>query len=337
MEAIIRVDSSGTIGTGHMIRCLSLAKVLARNNYKITFICNDNNFIETVKEHYNIYILPQTTYLDWKTDSKQCIEIMKKSTTDIDVLIVDHYSLNYKWETVMKEYTRILLTIDDLERRHTCDILLDQNIYSYIPYTTSIYNKLLVGTKYVILNDKYSTIERKLHNGIINRIHICFGGSDMNNQTGKVIDCLLDSNITNIMYDVVIGRSNPNLEVIKEQVKDNNNFNVYYDIDNMQELLLQADICIGATGTSAYERCYIGLSTIVITIADNQLGIAKALEERGVAKHIGHIEWRSEDLISAIKYNINNPNVVIEASERCKRVVDGMGTQQIIDELKKLN
>ena len=146
MNIFFRVDSSNIIGTGHLIRCLKLANYF--ENHNIFFICK--NFIGNINKkvlefNYNlneIYLdiasisFDHSTWLgeDFNTDATKTIKILKQYC--VDILIVDNYAIDYKWETIVKPYVKKMILIDDfIERKHNCDFIIngieeDKNKYN---------------------------------------------------------------------------------------------------------------------------------------------------------------------------------------------------------------
>lgn len=349
VQIFFRVDSSSRIGTGHVMRSLTLAKFLQNrrcsfNNYFISFISSDlsGNINDKIRKDFPLHVIRKGRYADdprvqydWETDCRQTTDIIKG--LNIDLLIVDHYSLDYRWETCIKNYTRKLMAIDDIFRQHNSDILLDQNINAtcsrYLDLTP-ICSKLLIGTKYVLLDSQFNTRFRKNHTGEIRRVHICFGGSDVNNLTERVVRFILDNsnsieNYDRIIFDVIVGGSNKNFQSIKKLLENRNNFNLLRDVNNMAELLFKSDLAIGAGGTSAYERCYVGIPSLIVTIADNQIDISALLQREETSIYLGHMGWSNEYFINSFNLFIKDKTKVILFSKNSKKIIDGYGPSRV--------
>ena len=137
MQVIIRVDASNEIGFGHVVRCLTLATELRCRDINCIFICRDlpGNLIERIKqEGFEYFLLPSFEKNNspydggWRTDAEQVLSYIKDIQPDW--LVVDHYALDYQWEEYLSDTYRNLMVIDDLaDRRHNCDLLLDQNFF----------------------------------------------------------------------------------------------------------------------------------------------------------------------------------------------------------------
>ena len=146
MQIFVRADSGTDIGTGHIMRCLALAKQLRKMSFCVEFISKklDGNVIELVKKNgFKIHYLDKkiTTKKSLNIDSEQTINKIIKNSKIPPFLIVDHYNLDIKWEKKLRVYVKKIIVIDDLaNRKHDCDLLIDQNFYNNLK---NRYNKLI--------------------------------------------------------------------------------------------------------------------------------------------------------------------------------------------------
>jgi UDP-2,4-diacetamido-2,4,6-trideoxy-beta-L-altropyranose hydrolase len=309
MRVIFRVDASLKIGTGHVMRCLTLAQVLKKNSVNVEFICrkHEGNLINKIRlSGFKVYELKlfkegvvdnKLSHSSWlgvtqKQDASDCINILKSKK--VNWLIVDHYALDEDWQHKVRLHYEKLMVIDDLaDRKHVCDILLDQNFgrqqqdYEMLVPAPC---ELLLGSQYALLRPEFS----KWREYSLNRrnkpnfkgLFINMGGVDIGNITGKVLNelaaCTLPSDVR---ITVIMGSTAPNLEKVlavadalpyKTQVK--------IDVDNMAEIMANTDMAIGAAGSTTWERCCLGLPTIQIATADNQNIIINPLTKVGAIK-----------------------------------------------------
>lgn len=319
MDTFIRVDASVEIGTGHVMRCLTLAHRLKKEGHRIAFICRDaeGDCIALIKEQgFVVYILPlcDGTLWNfvaeyWEKDAYETIEILKQY--NVKKLIIDHYSIDIKWEQLVRPFVKNIMVLDDLaNRKHDCDILLDQNFYldletryeGLVPSST----EMLLGPSHALLRDEF--IDAKKHvkpfNGKIERLFIFFGGSDPTNETEKVllaIKPLIDK--YKLVVDVVVGNSNPNKLKIKQLCDEIENTYYHCQVNNIAELMAQADLAIGGGGATTWERIFLHLPTIVIAVADNQVEIAKATHIKGACLFLG---LSKKILINDIQNSVDN-------------------------------
>ncbi|RUL54193.1 UDP-2,4-diacetamido-2,4,6-trideoxy-beta-L-altropyranose hydrolase [Lysinibacillus antri] len=306
MQIFIRVDASVEIGTGHVMRCLTYALEQKKKKNEVSFICRkaQGDCIEFIEQNgFKVYELPSVettlwnyTKNNWYIDAEQTIQVFNKFK--VQQVVVDHYSLEEKWERKIRPITKEIMVIDDLaNRKHDCDILLDQNFYldmdtrydGLVPENT----KLLLGPKHALLREEFKIAYQKIKpfNGKVERLFIFFGGSDPTNETEKVLRAI-QSLIVNyqLEVDVVVGNSNPNKKKIKELCESIHGAMYHCQVNNMAELMARADLAIGAGGATTWERVYLLLPSIVISIADNQIEIAEAINHNGVITYLGHFD-----------------------------------------------
>ncbi len=224
-------------------------------------------------------------------------------------LVVDSYALDSKWEKYLRPYVNKIMVVDDLANRpHDCDLLLDQNYYKnlenrYDGLVPSHCRKLL-GPKYVLLRPEFHEAKKNLRkrDGKVRRILVFFGGSDPTNETVKALEAIKSLNRPEIAVDVVVGAANPHKEQVKKICNQMPNTTYYCQVENMAELMANADLAIGAGGATTWERLYLELPTIAIAVAKNQVETLEALGEAGIVSYFGESsEVSQENLVSRIR------------------------------------
>lgn len=354
---LFRVDSSFEMGTGHVMRCLTLANELKKNGAEVSFICRElpgnlGSYIN--KKGFHVWLLPvpknemksdppfpYSSWLkvDWRTDAYETIQILRE-VRSIDCLIIDHYSIDKKWEDMVKAYVEKIFVIDDLANRpHHCQILLDQNITAQkIKYSPLVPKNcdMLLGTSYALLRPEFRKAKQKLveKDGKINKILVFFGGSDPTGETIKTLHVLHKEMFSNLHIDVVVGESNQNKEMIKKKCEKLPNVSFYCQVENMAELMSEADLSIGAGGSSTWERCYLGLPTIVIATAENQVEITEFVREKGAIFYLGVSENVTDSMITkAMEEIMVNPLIVKKMSEKARILMGEDRFNEIIERI----
>jgi UDP-2,4-diacetamido-2,4,6-trideoxy-beta-L-altropyranose hydrolase len=335
------------MGTGHVMRCLTLAQVLKENGANIEFICRKHkgNLIDKIRSNgFVVHELElfgeadvdtKLAHSHWlgatqQQDADDCIDIFKAKR--VDWLIVDHYSLDEQWQKRLRLYCEKLMVIDDLaDRKHQSDILLDQTFgRQQEDYSgrTPEGCELLLGSEYALLRPEFSkwraySLERR-SKPEFKQLLVNMGGVDVNNVTENVLDELKLCNLPNDMnITVVMGGSAPHLESVKSKaITLPWKTEVKVDVGNMAEIMANTDIAIGAAGSTTWERCCLGLPTIQIVVADNQIDIAKNLDSINVIQ----LHDSKRKLFRGIYNMLFSINKMSLASSS---IVDGSGASRV--------
>ena len=353
LKILFRVDASVKIGTGHVMRCLTLADELTKENLKIQFICraHDGHLGDLIRKRgYSVVLLPKTEVeyicttddpiyahwlgVHWRQDAKETSTVLYE--TCIDWLIVDHYGIDSRWHNELRKVTKKIIVIDDLaDRQLDCDLLLNPTFGEKKRYQALVPEncQLLLVAKYALLRPEFALLrnralnKRAAFNGI-NNILITMGGMDFDNATSRVLDIIFT-----IKWDkkpvinVVLNKLAPHLETVSEQVKYCPlQVNVLTNVDNMAELMLDADFCVGTAGSTSWERCTLGLPAIVVCLAENQKDIFQNLENAGV--HSTFSDFNIDNIHALVKeFNdiLNNRSFIRNMSAAAFNVCDGKG------------
>lgn len=345
MKIAIRVDSATMIGSGHLMRCLTLAERLKKAGAEIHFICRNlpGDMIELiVQRSFIVHLLPFESYPlansvdDFIAALKRDIGIDLKYTQNIlmqygsfDWVIVDHYALDREWEHGVREYTKKIWVIDDLANRlHDCDVLLDQNYqHGQVERYEGLvpkFCKTLLGPKYLLLREEFYKIQnyKRLRDGTVKKIHIFFGGSDPTNETQKALEAVELLNRPDIQIDVIVGQANPKKKEIQAYCSNLPNVKYYCQVDNMAELMAEADLAIGAGGSTTWERCFVGLPALIIIVADNQRIENEEFEATGAFINLGwHEDIDVRHLADSIKEIIGQPDILKDMSSKAEMLV----------------
>jgi UDP-2,4-diacetamido-2,4,6-trideoxy-beta-L-altropyranose hydrolase len=356
MRVAIRVDASHVIGTGHFMRCLTLADALKLRGSQICFL--SRNLPEYLRsmltieghefrplnggsiEDANTDGLFHSSWLgvSQKADARATIEAL--SDRSWDWLIADHYSLDAKWESALRHTAKNILVIDDIaDREHDCDILLDQNFYSdlYVRYRGKVpsHCQLLLGPRYALLREEFRklSVQAQVHVGTVKRVLIFFGGMDADNYTGRAIEAFAKIDMPTIHVDVVIGDQHKCREQIQIQCR-RYGFWCHVQTSRMAELMASADLAIGAGGAAMWERCCLGLPTLAVCIAQNQ---RQQVVDAALAGLI-YVPEDEDDFMEIISRHawalIKNTHLRQLISNNCLQVVDGRGVSRVSSALE---
>ena len=315
MKIAFRVEANPEIGLGHLMRCLALADILADTGACCHFLSYGDVVRDRVAERHVFHSLPDVPIesfgdIDtetkgahnyahwlpggWRADAAACLDVLTHIGR-VDWLVVDHYAIDALWEVVLNPHVGKLMCIDDLANRdHVCDLLVDQNLY---PAPERRYAgrlppaaKTLLGPRFALLRPEFLQARQHLQerDGSVRRIFLFMGGGDAANVTGAVLDALSLSLQVDLAIDVVVGDSNPHVADLQTRCARLPHVQMHRQASNMAELMLAADLAIGAAGVSTWERAALGLPTLVVTLAQNQRDIARYADEAGLLSWLGN-------------------------------------------------
>lgn len=298
VNVLIRTDASQSIGIGHVMRCLTLAKALRKQSARVVFACSPllgNNIPLLEHAGFTVYRLPcYRNTLDWRADARRLARIARYSTVWFDWVIVDHYQLDYRWEQEARMFCSRLMVIDDLaNRKHACSVLLDQNFVANYKHR---YKGLLLercesflGPRFVLLRNEFLNQRTLLarNSTAHTNILVSFGGSDPTNETAKTLQALERVDRTNLLVSVVVGGTNPYRTQINKMCRGMKGVQFHCQVNDMARLMSKADLAIGSGGTTTWERCFLGVPAIVISQASNQDLIAAYGAEKGLFVYLG--------------------------------------------------
>lgn len=361
MKIVFRTDSSIHIGSGHVMRCLTLADELRQRGADVLFICreHDGHLIEYIEgKNYSVIHLQakDSAYIErpndvthapwlgvfWEQDAQDTIAAV--GDTHPQWLIIDNYAIDRRWEEKLRPYIGKIMVIDDLaDRPHDCELLLDQNLY---PSMETRYDGLvsvdcvkLLGPKYALLRPEFTSARKNLcqRDGNIRRILVFFGGVDPTNETIKALRALLEITDFQFEVDIVVGRGNPNKKQIQDNCSVTDRFRYHCQVENMAELMASADLAIGAGGSTTWERCALGLPTLLVTLAANQFNLASYGAETGIFFLLGNTRSVSSSVIeNVVRSFLIAPQNLLPYSRKCLEVVDARGLQRVITTLMPL-
>ena len=349
MLAVFRVDASHQIGIGHVMRCLTLAQSLTSKGVVCHFICRDHSghlIKEILQRGHTVHSLKMQCgedeypiYSNWLgatqiSDAEECSPII--SRLNADFVVVDHYAIGAEWTIIIASICCNIMVIDDLADRHYfCQTLLDQTFkrsendyHDLVPLEC----KLLCGSMYALLDSSFvemrpQSLARRVDLKL-ERILINFGGVDRLNFTQKILTALHKTTLPpRCEIDVVMGYTALGVDAIKSLAAHMPRpTRVHVGVNNMAELMAVSDLAIGAAGATSWERCCLGLPSVMVVTAENQRLIAESLSDAGAA-----ITTEIEGVTDAVDFLFRkeNKDVLYQLSDASSTICDGLGVERI--------
>ena len=355
LRIAFRTDANEMIGTGHFMRCLTLADELSLQGSDICFVSRGlpaHLRLMLDERQIPLHVLPalvsvksmdELQHAHWlgtsqAHDAQQTIHMV--GTNKLDWLVIDHYALDRRFETLLRSVTKNILVIDDLaDRVHDCDLLVDQNFYSNqeIRYQGIVpsHCQMLLGPTYALLRPEFKEARQrmKFRSGEVRNILVFFGGVDADNNTGKALEILTGLQL-NIEMNVVIGEQHPNRIEI-EKVCELHQFNCHVQTSQMATLMSKADLAIGAGGTTVWERFCLGLPSFCIATAENQKQQLNDLQLAGYVNSEAEGELSTLALTNFLDNMSSQPALLTRLSEKVATLVDGSGSTKTAAAIKE--
>ncbi len=333
-KVCFRLDSSVEIGMGHLVRCLTLAHELKKTGVSCFFACMElpGNGMAVIKSnHFSVFVLKSN-------DAEEFQSLL--AGKDVDLLVVDHYQIGESWHVAVKPSVKKVMVIDDLANRFLqCDYLLDMGLgkvaFNYrglIPDSC----EMMLGEQYALLGEEFVFLRetakiKRIEQRSLKNVLISLGSIDIHDLLPNMIQ-VLSSNVhfEYLHFLVVVSARTPNIDKIRQAVDQSSRFSLVEDSRTMAEHIVWADLGIGAAGITAYERCCLGLNSIVVPLMENQLHFA--------------LELQRQDLVTVIKNTSELVNcIAVKLSEfiqdiaffnkktmDCMALIDGLGARRVV-------
>jgi UDP-2,4-diacetamido-2,4,6-trideoxy-beta-L-altropyranose hydrolase len=362
LRVAFRADASIEIGTGHVMRCLTLARFLREQGVECSFICRTHpgHLLSLIRKHgFEAHSLPvvDTGYsatdqatlpyndwlgADWAEDADQTHAAL--NLAQVDWLVVDHYAIDERWERRIRTIANRLLVVDDLANRpHDCDLLLDQTLGrsvadydDYVPSSCVV----LAGPEYALLRPDFASsraasLERRAVPSL-GHLLITMGGVDKTNATSSVLaslgGCVLPMGCR---ITVVMGAQAPWIREVRMRADELPwPTEVRVDVRDMAHLMSNSDLMIGAAGSTVWEACCLGLPSLLTILAENQRSIAEALEAAGAAR-VTTISTVADGMDWFLKPAATTPSKLISVSRAAARLTHGRGASIVGQMLTK--
>ncbi|PMK67551.1 UDP-2,4-diacetamido-2,4,6-trideoxy-beta-L-altropyranose hydrolase [Vibrio breoganii] len=346
---VFRVDASVYIGSGHVMRCLVLAKALREEGYSILFTClpQKGDMIGYIAQQgfdvisltptQNVSI-PESTedYVAWlqRTPLEDACDFLS-FVDDADWVITDHYAIDKQWHKKIRGSLHCqIISIDDLMREHDADVIIDQTLNRLAADYHS--NRLvLAGTQYALLRDEFSNLRKQASKRVCPttnvKVLLSMGGIDAPNATLRSLKAL--QNQSRLSFTVLLSVRSPNFNVVQQWCSTSKNAEHIAFSNDVAGLMLEHDVAIGAPGSTSWERACLGLPSVIIPLAENQTDICHQLVKSRASIKVD-LETIERELAPAVENLIDNWN---EYSQNNFLLCDGLGTQRVVEKINGTN
>lgn len=193
----------------------------------------------------------------------------------------------------------------------------------------------IIGAALCIVKARISGSAKNLRqrDGTVRRILVFFGGADPSNETAKALHAIQLLNRPDIAVDVVIGSANPHRAEIEVLCAELPNTLFYCQVSNMAELMARADLAIGAGGSTSWERCCLGLPSIIIAVAQNQIQSVKTLSNLKIINYVGEARAINENRLLHVFRHSFIAKWLRKTASCSLNLVDGKGVAWTVQEM----
>ena len=354
----LRVDASATMGTGHLRRCLSLARVLAEMGTEVDLLVRPLDEVAlkvlspALTAGLNVHWLPAPTMpyasefdgpphqawagVHWAQDASDTVAALRDGAPDW--VVVDHYAFDARWHAAVHQGLGCrLLAIDDIaDRALDADALIDQNWAANhrAKYAMRLRRepRWLTGPRYALLSAAYRDAPRYQFQERVRSLGIFVGGTDPGCASAQVLKICRRRGFTGAI-EIVSTSANPHLTELRAACADEPATSLTLDEPDLANFFARHDLQVGAGGGATWERCYIGVPTIGLVLADNQKAVVTGLDKLGVL-HAARLDSQSgsaempefSQVLSAL---LADPDARRSLGDRAALLVDGRGAQRV--------
>jgi UDP-2,4-diacetamido-2,4,6-trideoxy-beta-L-altropyranose hydrolase len=328
--ALFRCDASSLIGAGHVVRCLVLAETLSEAGWRIGFAVGKETLATvpaiTLKS-FDVRML--------RDEGQELEELREQASGNADLLIIDHYERGAAFETSCRSFARKVLVLDDATGRdHDCDILVDAAASSVEPYAGHVpaRARVLAGAAYALVRRSF-TVHREValarrDGRPVQEILVSCGATDAGNVTTAVLDAL-DFVVDDIAVTVVLSSRAPHVDAVRSRLRGK--MRLLLDVEDIADLMTNADLAVGAAGSTAFERAVLGLPSILLTVADNQRGTARLIVKAGAAIDGGAVDNDLSPRLRKLTASVLSDGAARrQLAEAASALVDGRAALRVV-------
>lgn len=328
----IRADANREIGSGHVMRCLSIADALKREGKRVCFLTADESAAGLLGARGQEFRILYTDYRRMEGELEKLEALLAQERGDF--FLADSYFVTPEYFSRVREHLPAGCLDDKCRLDLPVDLLINYNIFAESPlYEGSCAAEVLLGTKYAPLRAEFAESHWQMRERA-SRVLITTGGSDRYDLAGQILrKGLAFPGTADLEYRVVSGAYNVHLEGLRALAGQYPNVRIYCNVSNMRDLMEDSDIAVTAGGSTMYELSAVGVPMACFSFVDNQERIVEGFVKKGLVSFGGNYLLQGEAMAEEVAENIallaGNMALREEYSRRLKAVVDGLGAARI--------
>lgn len=331
MMILFRADGNPDIGTGHIMRCLSLADALQEQGWEITFITAEPYFQRLIQTRGYPCTVLGTAYDRMEEELSIFLPIIERERPEL--VILDSYFVTSQYMEAIRNISR-LLYIDDLNAfDYPADAVVNYNIYGpELPYPQN--KTYFLGPQYAPLRKEFQGLSQRNTKDRVENVLVSTGGTDQYHVALHCAEYLREHlPRENMIFHFVLGAMNRDIVQLEQIAEDFSFIKLHRQITNMCSLMLQCDAAISAAGTTLYELCACGVPTVTYILADNQIEGAKGFQRNGLMSCAGDVRvdnYFVERVFNELK-KLNKVKLRQKTAQQLHMLVDGAGAYRLAE------
>lgn len=347
----IRADANKEIGSGHMMRCLSVAAALEKRGEQVLFVVADEEATQLLAQREQVYHVLHSDYRDMESELSGLEELVLQEKPD--VILVDSYFATNRYLEQLSAWTKTAYMDDRFRVPYPVDMVINYNIYGdLLPYQEQAHSRnqaFLLGCSYVPLREEFQNIAlRKEAEQVphhvreqVQNVLITTGGSDKYNLAGQILCAVLAEEKTKaLQYHVVSGAFNSHLPELQKLAAEYENVHIHINVTNMSELMQSCDVAISAAGSTMYELCAVGVPTLCFSFVDNQEKMVQTFVDKGMVHFGGDYVRDGEEMFAGLVTKlcelISSKELRQTYKTKARSLVDGKGAERIAEAIQKM-
>ena len=340
----IRADANKEIGTGHVMRCLSIATELKDMGQQVCFLVADESAVLLLETKGQDYRVLHSDFRYMEEELEKVLEIVctgKDTATDKskDFFLADSYFVTDEYFRQIRNHMPVGYVDDKGVVPFELDLLINYNIFAEEALYEGQNARLILGPAYAPLRKEFRQVDYSLREQV-GQVMITTGGSDKYNLAGKILEKVLEHPATSgLKYCVVSGVYNVHYEALKQIERNYENVEILSDVKDMWRLMGDSDIAITAGGSTMYELSAVGVPILCFSFVDNQEQIVQGFFQRELVcfggDYLQQGEGMLEELVEKLTLLVENTSLRRQYSERQQSIVDGQGAGRTAAEIIK--
>ena len=339
MKVVFRVDASSTIGSGHLSRCLTLAREIARGDADVAFACR-------APTEHTIRWIAREGYPVIEVKGPEEALATAGVVAGADVVVLDGYTFGADVRASIRKVGSVLCVVDDIASESiVADVVLNGNLFGdRLRYDRA--SRTLLGPSYALVREEFREArEARERSGPrsgprTRRMLLSMGGADPAKATEAFLDALSERrDLAPLELKVVIGGANPRAAALVDQAGrlEGHTVDTLVDVAKMSELMTWCDVAVVAAGSTCLELACIGVPSVVVPVADNQEPVATAVETQRLMLNVGRMgPGAGHDLVACAEVLFADRTEAAAMAARQRATVDGRGAERASEALRTL-